>query len=208
MSKGANLKAALEETNSFVFNTSESSCRQNFPKEIEDALNEQVTKELTASHTYLAMSSFFAKDGINLSGFRHFFKKESDDERNHANSIIDYILLRGGEVKIGQIPSVDNNWKSVVEVIERSLSLEKEVNGALLRISNLAADKKDVQTADFMSKLTTDQSSSLREYSDILTNLKKLGGDGKGLYRYDRALESGVNGSAAPQSTPIKGLIY
>jgi ferritin heavy chain len=178
-------RSPVEEANSFVFNTSESPCRQNFPKEIEDALNEQVTKELSASNTYLAISAFLGRDGINLYGFRKFFKDESESERGHAKSFMDYILLRGGEVKLGQILGVENNWKSVVDVVERALNIEKEVNASLLRLSQLCSDKKDIQTSDFLTKFTAEQAVALREFSDVLTDLRRISSDGKSAVRYD-----------------------
>lgn len=73
--------------------------RQNFSNEGEEALNLQINQELTASYVYMAMSAYFQRDGIALHGFAKFFKHSSEEEREHAQKLIDYVTRRGGVVK-------------------------------------------------------------------------------------------------------------
>ena len=65
----------------------ESLCRQNFSAECEMGINEQISKELSASYTYLSMAFYFDRDDVALNGFYEFFKKQSDDERDHAQKV-------------------------------------------------------------------------------------------------------------------------
>ena len=77
--------------------------RQNFADLSEQAINAQIDAELKASHTYLAMAAYFARDSVALPGFRAFFQASSDEERAHAQKLIAYQGKRGGRVQIGSV---------------------------------------------------------------------------------------------------------
>lgn len=64
-----------------------SQCRQNYHEECEAAINKQVNMELYASYVYLAMGHHFERDDVALPGFSKFFKKQSDEEREHAQKV-------------------------------------------------------------------------------------------------------------------------
>mgnify|MGYP000920209098 FL=1 len=49
---------------------------------MQDALNGQITKEFYASQLYLAMSAHF--EALNLKGFAHWMRIQSDEECQHA----------------------------------------------------------------------------------------------------------------------------
>lgn len=85
--------------------------RQNFATESEVALNQQINSELCASYTYLAMATYFRRDGIALHGksflnvgFAKLFKESADEEREHAEKLIEYVSKRGGIVTFHPIP--------------------------------------------------------------------------------------------------------
>ena len=72
-----------------------SQVRQNFHDETEAALNAQINMELTASYVYQAMAYHYDRDDIALPGFSHFFKHNSDEEREHAEKLMKYLNKRG-----------------------------------------------------------------------------------------------------------------
>ena len=61
--------------------------RQNFHEECEAGINRQINMELYASYLYLAMSQHFDRDDVALPGFRKFFAKASEEEREHATKV-------------------------------------------------------------------------------------------------------------------------
>ena len=79
--------------------------RQNFSEAAEAAINQQILVELTASYAYQSMSSWCARDTVSLPGLAAFLRESSDDERKHAQKLIDYMALRGGRVQLKPIPS-------------------------------------------------------------------------------------------------------
>merc|ERR1712173_287376 len=54
--------------------------------------------ELYASYVYMSMAYYFDRDDIAYAGFSSFFKKSSDEERDHAEKFIKYQNRRGGKV--------------------------------------------------------------------------------------------------------------
>ena len=62
----------------------------------EAAINEQINHELSMSYVYLAMSSYFNRDNVALDGFRNFFRAASEEERVHAQQLMDYQVTRHG----------------------------------------------------------------------------------------------------------------
>merc|ERR1712039_871119 len=76
--------------------TKMSRVRQNFHEESEASINKQINMEMHASYVYLAMSSFFNREDQALPGFAKFFRKASDEERDHSMKLIEYQNMRGG----------------------------------------------------------------------------------------------------------------
>ena len=69
---------------------------QNFPKESQDLLNDQINRELYAAYCYFIMSNYCLFDSVALPGLAAFFKKSYKEELEHANILSQYMISRGG----------------------------------------------------------------------------------------------------------------
>ena len=71
-------------------------------KSMQDAMNDQINKELYSSYLYLSMAAYF--EDKNLPGFARWMRIQEAEEREHAMKFYDFILERGGKVtlKIGR----------------------------------------------------------------------------------------------------------
>jgi ferritin heavy chain len=159
--------------------------RQNFTEECEALINKQINMELYASYVYLSMSYHFHRDDQALLGFAKFFKKNSDEEREHAQLFMEYQNKRGGSIVLQGIekPSADS-WGTAVEAVAAALALEKEVNQSLLNIHKVA----DPHLCDFLeTHFLEEQVKAIKELSDMLTQMKRAG-EGLGLHIIDREL--------------------
>jgi ferritin heavy chain len=168
-----------------------SRCRQNFSSEAEAAINEQINLELTASYVYQSMAAYFAHDSVALCGLSHRFRKESDEERSHANMLIDYLTKRGGHLALKAIEAPRMDWQSAKFALESALDLEKRVNDSLLKLHALASSLDDPHLSDFIEEeFLEDQVEGLKELAELLTRLERCGCDGLGLHIFDRDLSS------------------
>jgi len=166
-----------------------SNIRQNFSEASENALNKQITAEFSASYTYQAMASYLSRSEVALNGFAKFCSHSASEEREHALKLISYMNKRGGKVYFAAIPQPASEWKSALQILEEILALEKKVNGSLLDLFRIAEESKDPQLADLIaSEFLKEQVSSIAEIGAMLTQLKRVGEEGLGLYLWDKEL--------------------
>merc|ERR1712113_643816 len=105
--------------------------------------------ELYASYVYMSMAYYFDRDDVAYSGFSSFFKKNSDEERDHGEKFIQYQNRRGGKVVFQDIAKPTTmEWGTPLEAMEAALELEKTVNQSLLDMHK-AADG-DAHLCDFL----------------------------------------------------------
>jgi len=164
-----------------------SQLRQNFNVECEAGINKQINMELYASYVYLSMAYHFDRDDVALAGFHKFFKEQSDEERKHAEKLMKYQNQRGGRIVLQEIakPTVED-WGTGLSAMQAALELEKTVNQALLDLHGVASRHNDAQFADFLeTNYLEEQVESIKQISDYVTNLKRVG-PGLGEYMFDK----------------------
>ena len=161
--------------------------RQNYHEESEAAVNKQINMEFTASYIYHAMAFHFDRDDVALPGFTKFFKKCSEEEREHAEKLMKFQNQRGGRIVLADIkhpPRVE--WGSGLEAMIDAHALEKRVNESLLALHKVADSHNDAHMCDFIeSTYLTEQVEAIKELSDYITQLKRVG-SGLGEYMFDK----------------------
>jgi len=164
-----------------------SQVRQNFHQESEAGVNKQINLELYASYVYQQMAYHFDRDDVALPGFHKFFKDSSDEERKHAERFMEFQNKRGGRIVLQDIPKpTKQEWSSGLEAMEAALELEKTVNQALLDLHAIATKNTDPQFCDFLeTHYLVEQVESIKQLSDYITNLKRVG-PGLGEYMFDK----------------------
>merc|ERR1711915_610425 len=142
--------------------------RQNYHAECEAGINKQINLELYASYVYQSMAFYFDRDDIALQGFHKFFKKSSEEEREHAEKLMKYQNKRGGRVVLQAIQKPDRDeWGTGLEAMEAALALEKTVNQSLLDLHAIAGSHNDAQMCDFLeNEYLEEQVESIKELSD------------------------------------------
>ncbi|KAI8992530.1 ferritin-like superfamily [Pilobolus umbonatus] len=162
--------------------------KQNFANTSEEALNQQVNTELQASQIYLSMAAWAGSSLIVLPGLEKYFRESANEEREHAQKMIDYINTRGGKVILRGLQAPENEWKSAKNAVESALQLEKDVNKSLLNLHKIADGQGDPQMCDFVeSHFLNEQVEAIRKLSDMVVQLNRVG-DGLGLHIWDHEL--------------------
>ena len=169
---------------------SDFSCRQNWSKECEDALNEQINLELEASMYYLSLSSYFGRDDIALEKLDKLYYKNCEEERTHAKMFIDYQNKRGGIVELKQInkPNIEFKNKNLLDVLESFkivLNLEKKVNDSLLKLHEIADKNNDSQFCDYLEgNFLNEQVDAISEISKNITKLQQFGNNTHAIWAF------------------------
>ncbi|XP_060063925.1 yolk ferritin-like [Ylistrum balloti] len=73
---------------------------------IEHVVN-HINKEQLASYFYQAYSKFFKRGDIALDGFAKWFSAAAKEENDHAEKLMNYLNMRGGEVDLNTITLQD-----------------------------------------------------------------------------------------------------
>lgn len=161
--------------------------RQNYHAECEAGVNKQINLELYASYCYQSMSFYFDRDDVALPGFAKFFKKASDEEREHAEKFMKQQNQRGGRIVLQNIQKPEKDeWGTGLEAMQAALNLEKNVNQALLDLHTLSDSHGDFQFSDWLEgNFLQEQVEAIKDLSDKITNLKRVG-PGLGEYMFDK----------------------
>ncbi|KAG2485150.1 hypothetical protein HYH03_016136 [Edaphochlamys debaryana] len=189
--------AVVEKTNA----ATQSLARVDFHPACEAAINEQINVEYTVSYIYHALYSYFSRDNIALPGLAAYFKAGSEEEREHAELLMDYQNRRGGRVVLGAltVPDLDlasSDKGDALYAMELALSLEK-LNFQKLRGLHAVADEHgDASMADFVEgDLLAEQVEAVKAVSEYVSMLRRVG-KGLGTYVFDKELLEKVNAAA------------
>nr|AAW22505.1 ferritin heavy chain-1b [Carcinoscorpius rotundicauda] len=155
-----------------------------------NGLQLQINEERHASLVYMHMASHFGSNAVGRKGFSKFFKHSSDEEREHAQKLIDYINKRSGWVAAFDIKMPGKTiWKNGMEALQDALNLENHVNNKLHHLHQMA-DKicADPHLMNFLEgEFLTEQVESINELNTFISQLGAMN-DGMGEYLLDREL--------------------
>ena len=96
---------------------------------IADAINKQINAELYSGYMYLAMSAYCSDAGI--PGAANWLRVQAMEEYTHADRLYRYLISRNGRVILGAIEAPPTEWKSLVDVFERTLDPEPKVTATI-----------------------------------------------------------------------------
>lgn len=154
------------------------------------ALNDQINAELFSSYLYLSMSSWFSERS--LSGFASWMRVQAQEELSHGMKIYDYILERGGKVKLAAIDQPESEWKSAVVVVEEVVQHEAKVTGLVNDLVDLALSEKDHAANIFLQWFVAEQVEEEASVGEVFERMKMIDGDSAGMFAMDMELSKRV----------------
>lgn len=114
---------------------------QSIDPKLAEALNAQVTQELTAAHSYLAMAFYF--EAQDLPGFAAHFRAQSTEEGQHAAKLADVLIKRDADVTLGAIASPTAQFEAPSAAIRAALTMEQGVTQNIHALYGLAREAND-----------------------------------------------------------------
>jgi len=159
-------------------------------------LQNQIQMELEASIHYLAMSAHFSHSKTHRPGVAKFFLDSAIEERSHAKKLIEYLLMRGGDLTASTISTIaqrTTEWESLETALAVALQLEYKVTASIKRIIKICgaesndskdnaataknADKQenDYHAVDYLTgEFLKEQHEGTRQIAGHLATLKKM----------------------------------
>lgn len=167
-------------------------------KKLQDALNEQLREEYYSAYLYLSMSAW--AESANLPGFAHWMKLQYDEEIGHVMRFFNFINDRGGRVKLLAIEQPPSDFKSPLDLFEKTLGHERHISERIRKLYGLAVKENDYESQVFLQWFITEQVEEEKTADEVIQTLKRAGDDGHAILMIDREL-----GQRQPGAGEVQG---
>lgn len=153
---------------------------------IQEKLQNQIQKEASSSHLYLAMACWADVKGF--SGVAKFLYDQSDEERMHMLKLVKFINERGGHATVPALESPKKEFDSLMAVFKSILEHEIKVTESINDIITACLKENDHSTNNFMQWYVTEQLEEEQMARSIIDKLEMIGSDTSSLYLFDKEL--------------------
>jgi len=150
------------------------------------AINKQICSEFAASFSYLSMAAWCEKE--NFVGAAHWLRLQSQEEHGHAMKLFDFVLARGGEVKLETIEVPKAKFKSLTDVFEQALAQEQTVSRQIDALYELAFKEKVFAAMAELQWFLTEQVEEEKTAREIVARLNMVKHDPASVIDIDRDL--------------------
>jgi ferritin len=159
-------------------------------KQMAEALNDHLNKELYSAYLYMSMSSH--AHHIGLKGFANWFNVQVQEELLHVQKAHHYLLDQGTKVILEAIDKPPTDFKSALDLFETTLNHEKQVTARINDLVGLANKENDYATSNMLQWFVDEQVEEETSVGDIIRKLKLVGNDGTGLLMIDKELSARI----------------
>lgn len=162
-------------------------------KNVNDALNQQINKEMQSAYLYLSMTIYFEME--NLKGFAHWLNIQVQEELAHGMKLYKFVVDRGGKIELMDIKASSQKWESPIQIFEVVLAHEKYITKSIEDLMAIAKKENDFATEGLLQWFIQEQIEEEANAGEILERLKQINNSTNGLFMYDNTL-------AGRQSSP------
>ncbi|NCA99923.1 MAG: ferritin [Clostridia bacterium] len=155
-------------------------------QDLSRAFSEQINKEYFSAFLYLAMSNYFAGNG--LKGSANWTYVQYQEELAHAQNLVHYLHARSESVSFAELADPSGAWSSPLEVFEAVLEHEKLVTESIGNLATLAMQSGDHAAYIFLQWYVTEQVEEEGNVNDLLDKLKLANGNPNALLMIDSEL--------------------
>lgn len=141
-------------------------------KAMQDAMNEQLNRELFSSYLYLSMAAYFEAE--NLPGFANWMSIQSGEEREHAMKFYHFILERGGKVELKAIGAPQTEWKSALEAVKEVAEHEAFISSSIFSLYELAQKEKDYPAQVMLQWFINEQVEEEDNAAKVLADMQRI----------------------------------
>ncbi len=154
-------------------------------KEVQDLLNTLIQIEHISTTLYLAMSAYM--DRKNYTGMASWLRIQSNEERTHLLTLIDYLAGKDGVVQLAAVPEQSTDFGSPLETFQQVLEHEQYVTNSYRQAYDYIK-KIDPQTAVIVQDFLREQIDEEAQALTIVQRLKLAGDNPSALLIIDQEL--------------------
>jgi ferritin len=142
-------------------------------KELNDAINAQIGREMEASNQYLQIAAYF--EGRYLKKLASLFYKQAAEEQEHALKFLHYVTETGGKLALPALKAPKVEFASAEEAVALSLKWEQDVTAFIYSLVEIANSTKDYIAREFLAWFVTEQLEEVSSMDNLLGVVKNAG---------------------------------
>lgn len=153
---------------------------------LQEAMNSQIKNEFYSAYTYLSLAAYC--EYINMPGFAHWLRVQSEEELEHAMKFFDHINERNGRVSLQAIEQPPTEFGSLLDVFKAAYAQEQKVTGQIHDMYDIAVEDKDYAAQALLQWFAVEQVEEEQITSDLVARLEMIGDHPASLVILDREL--------------------
>ena len=139
---------------------------------MQDAINEQINKEMFSSYLYLSMAAYFENTG--LPGAAKWMYVQSGEENEHAMKLFHYLVDRGGKVALQAIATPQAEWAGPMAAFVEVYAHEQLVTKSIHDLYEVALAEKDYATQVLLQWFISEQVEEEKNAAEIVDSMKRI----------------------------------
>jgi ferritin len=164
-------------------------------EDLQRLFNNLIQIEHVSTTLYLAMSAYMGR--LNFTGMAHWLRLQSEEERTHMLTLIDFVVNRDGTVQLASLPAQPSDFGTPLETFEKVLAHEQFVTNAYRQAYNYA-NQTDPQAALIIQDFLREQIDEEAQAKTIIDRLKLADNSPSALIQIDQELGARTNTTTAP----------
>ncbi len=166
---------------------------------LQNAINQHINAEIYSSYLYLSMSTYC--ESIDLSGFAHWMRIQSQEEYTHAMKLVSYLEDRDSRVTLLPIDQPPIEFDSVEDIMRQTLAHEQHVSQLINDLYGVAVKVNDYASQIMLQWFISEQVEEEKTARDVIAALDMVKGRSDALLLLDR--EMGARPAASPTDAGV-----
>ncbi len=167
-------------------------------QELTKAINNHLSFEFQASHTYLAMSIWLRES--DFCGFSYYMQEKSLEERTHADKLIEYLVDSDEQVELPNIDAPQRSWISIQTLFDDVYEMEQAVTASVNRSYSIAEKSGERSATAMLDWFISEQLKEEAEARFVRKRLRLAGKNNAALLILDQQFLDGKGLSALKAS--------
>src|ERR1700730_15023357 len=136
-------------------------------------INEQIGYEFSAMLQYYAIAAHFGAEA--LTELSAHFKKQAEEEKEHALRFIQFLVDAGGRVNSPAVPAPQAHFKTAEAAVKLSLEQEEQVTTQINALLSMAKAESDYTTDNFLQWFVKEQLEEVASMEQLLRIVQRAG---------------------------------
>ncbi|WP_421380467.1 ferritin [Bacillus salacetis] len=164
-------------------------------QELQRLFNNLISIEHVSTTLYLAMSAYLGKE--NFTGIATWLRMQSEEERGHMLTLINYVVDKDGTVKLESIPAQPSDFGTPLETFQKVLAHEQFVTNSYRQAYDYV-NQVDPQGAVIIQDFLREQIDEEAQSKTIVDRLRLAGDNPSALLVIDQELGQRQPAGGAP----------